>query len=89
MAQFTVEWLDKGREPQCQPNPNFPNGRHVDLSHDGDRVCFTDLSYPAKRCGLYVVECRTCGLRIGVTTAGRPDDPRSIKFACGKPEAIQ
>lgn len=89
MSSFAIEWLDKGREPQCAPNPDYPEGKDLDMSGDADRVCSTKLPYPAKRCGLYIIECKTCGLRVGVTTAGRPDDPRSVKFACGKTGTMQ
>lgn len=77
-----VEWIDYGREPKCAPNPLYPNGMDADLSEGAQAACTADLPYPAKRCGLYLVHCETCGQRIGVTTAGRPDDPRSIKIAC-------
>jgi hypothetical protein len=40
------------------------------------------LPYPAKRIGHYRIECELCGLRVACTTAGRPDDPRSIRIAC-------
>lgn len=29
---LTAEWIDREREPQCQPNPRFPNGMDVDVS---------------------------------------------------------
>jgi hypothetical protein len=77
-----IEWIDRGREPQCAPDPEYPNGKDVDGSEGAPKTCFTELPYPAKRCGLYIVECETCGVRWGVTTAGRPDDPRSVKIAC-------
>lgn len=78
----TVTWLDGKREPKCEPNPEFPNGRHLDVSNGAKRVCTVDLEYPAQRCGAYLITCGDCGVRIGVTTAGRPDDPRSVKMAC-------
>lgn len=77
-----ITWHDRGREPQCRPNPNFPDGKDIDASGGAEKTCFTELPYPAKRCGLYIVECPTCGFRIGITTAGRPDDPRSVKIGC-------
>ena len=82
--KFKVQWLDRGREPQCAPDPNFPNGKDVDASEaaPGEPTCKAELPYPAKRCGVYVIECETCGVRVGVTTAGRPDDPRSARFPC-------
>lgn len=76
-----IEWVDHGREPQCKPNPAYPTGKDLDASHGGP-ACMTTLPYPAKRCGLYVIECEACGLRVAVTTAGRPDDPSSIKLGC-------
>jgi hypothetical protein len=76
-----IEWIDREREPQCEPNPAYPNGIDLDGSNGG-MACMALLPYPAKRCGLYIVECETCGARVGCTTAGRPDDPRSIKIAC-------
>lgn len=79
---LSVEWHDAGREPECQPNPAFPEGKDMDVSEGAPRTCYSELPYPARRCGVYVVACSKCGLRIGVTTAGRPDDPRSVKVAC-------
>lgn len=76
-----IEWIDREREPQCAPNPKHPNGIDVDMSGGGPS-CYTELPYPAKRCGVYVVECEKCGLRVGITTAGRADDPRSAKLGC-------
>lgn len=29
------------------------------------------------------------GLVVGITTAGRPDDPRSVKIGCKVPEVLQ
>lgn len=81
--QFKVDWIDGGREPSHPPDPNYPDG--VDLSVVADpakRSCKVELPYPAKRCGYYRVECRACGLKVGITTAGRPDDPRSATFHC-------
>lgn len=77
-----VTWLDRGREPQCAPNPEYPTGIDLDASDGAKRTCTATLPYPAKRCGVYVVKCRACGRRVSCTTAGRPDDPRSIKIAC-------
>lgn len=77
-----VEWLDGEREPKCAPNPAYPNGKDMDVSEGAAKTCYVELPCPAPRCGIYAVECPTCGLRIGLTTAGRPDDPRSVKVAC-------
>ena len=83
MTQFSVTWIDHKREPQCPPNPAYPNG--IDVKTDAPPFvvrCRVDLPYPAKRCGAYRVECRVCGLVAAVTTAGRPDDPRSVELRC-------
>jgi DNA-directed RNA polymerase subunit RPC12/RpoP len=83
ITPFKVEWIDLGRAPQCPPNPNYPEGRHMDVRSNRDAPsCTADLPYPAARCGHYVVECSRCGLRILLTTAGRPDDPRSVRMTC-------
>jgi hypothetical protein len=77
-----IEWIDSGREPQCKPDPNYPDGKDIPALSAGRPTCRVELPYPAKRCGVYIVECETCGLRYAVTTAGRPDDPRSIMMVC-------
>ncbi len=81
-TRFLINWIDLRREPECPPNPDFPNGVDLDLSRGGAPTCFTYLDYPAPRCGLYVVTCLSCGRQIAVTTAGRPDDPRSLRIPC-------
>jgi hypothetical protein len=87
--QFKIDWIDRGREPQSAPDPAYPKGRDIDMSTwcvDGWPSCKADLPYPAKRCGTYIVECKLCGMIGAVTTAGRPDDPRSVRMGCKKPE---
>lgn len=84
--QFTVEWMDSGREPQCPPDPSYPNGKPLLLADQFVKHCTVPLPYPAKRCGVYIIECSKCGLRVGVTTAGRPDDPHTLQIACGAGE---
>lgn len=82
---FKVKWIDGKREPQCAPNPNHPSGADVDMRHDADEPsCLCDLPYPARRCGVYAVECSKCASRVVVTTAGRADDPRSVRVTCKK-----
>jgi hypothetical protein len=80
---ITVHWIDSGREPRAAPNPEYPDGIHLDLSNGAERVCEVKLEpYPTRRCGLFVLKCDVCGMSAGITTAGRPDDPRSAKLAC-------
>ena len=82
LGQFEIEWHDAGREPQCPPNPAYPHGIDLDKSEGEWPRCKTELPYPARRIGYYEVYCRKCRLRAAITTAGRPDDPRSITLAC-------
>jgi hypothetical protein len=103
---FKIVWFDHHREPQCPPDPAFPNGKHMQIltpvnATPSVRVdsptgvvsasgwCGTELPYPAARCGVYLVECQTCGFRCAVTTAGRRDDPCSISFPCHKGTTLQ
>jgi hypothetical protein len=75
---------NRGYEPTQPPNPAYPNGIDIDMT-GGDRLaqgCKTSLPYPAKRVGYYVVTCAKCHMKTIITTAGRPDDPKSVKLAC-------
>lgn len=81
--QFEVEWNDSGREPRCPSNPEFPEGIDLNLVPSADVAsCKCALPYPAKRCGYFILRCQLCGLSLAVTTAGRPDDPRSVTMPC-------
>lgn len=77
-----VKFIDHKREPKCAPNPKYPNGMDVDLSDGAKATCKTNIPYPAPRCGIMVVECEKCGLKVGLTVAGRIDDPKSVTLAC-------
>jgi hypothetical protein len=79
--QFRITWVDRGCEPQCQPDPAFPDGKRIEAPPD-ILACSVELPYPAKRCGYYVVECTRCSVRVAITTAGRPDDPRLAEIPC-------
>lgn len=76
-----ANWIDGQREPRVAPDPAYPDGIDIDLS-EGAVSCFLHLPYPAKRCGYFVVECGHCGANVLITTAGRRDDPRSVKLRC-------
>jgi hypothetical protein len=80
-VDLSVKWLDREREPTQPPNLAYPDGIDVDLSRGGEG-CYSDLPYPAKRCGMFVIRCRVCGTDAMITTAGRRDDPRSVKLRC-------
>lgn len=77
-----VEWIDFQRAAKEPPHPGYPNGKDIDVAQKTHKTCSTALPYPAKRCGMYVVGCDVCGQIVTVTTAGRADDPRSLKLAC-------
>jgi hypothetical protein len=78
-----VTFLDAGREPKEKPDPNFPDGKRLDLTTNLLAAqCTRNLPFPAPRVGAYVVTCRECGYRVVVTVAGRPDDPSMITMPC-------
>jgi hypothetical protein len=78
---FIVAWQDRHREPQDKPDPAYPEGVDLDISK-GATSCKVLLPYPAARCGFYVVRCTLCDFSVAITTAGRPDDPRSVTIPC-------
>lgn len=80
--QFKITWIDGAREPHCVPDPRYPDGIDFDASNGREPTCTVALPYPAIRCGHYNVHCQKCRLVVAITTAGRPDDPRSLKLAC-------
>ena len=79
---LAVRWIDAGRKPQYDSDPRYPNGGAVDASDGADTTCQVALPYPAPQCGAFVVECPECGARAVITTAGRADDPVSVRVAC-------
>ena len=79
---FKIEWIDSGREPTQIPDPRYPQGIDLDVTDGAIVNCVVLLPYPARRCGIYYIECKRCGVNGIVTTAGRPDDPRSICMPC-------
>jgi hypothetical protein len=86
MSNIKVKWIDRLREPAMPPNPDYPDGIDIDTTMGRGKSCKVDLPYPAKRCGYYVVKCATCGFTTLITTAGRPDDPRSVRLPCKGPQ---
>jgi hypothetical protein len=80
-----VHWVDRGYGPKSPPNPEYPKGIDHDLTGGGGAIvksCRTELPYPAKRCGYYVITCGRCHMKTIITTAGRPDDPKSVRLPC-------
>jgi hypothetical protein len=83
--QFEIRWLDRGHPPRIKPDPAFPDGVPVvDASMGAAITCVAELPYPTGEVnvGTWLVDCKLCRLRVGVTAASRPDDPRSVKLAC-------
>jgi hypothetical protein len=79
--QLSATFHGSGMRPQCPPDPSFPNGMPVDVS-GGLPACEIALDHPAPCIGVWRVVCAACGQRIGVTAAGRPDDPSCLRIAC-------
>ena len=79
---IVLEWVDFEREPQHPPNPDYPKGIVVDCAPDKFIKYLIPLPYPAPRCGAYTARCTVCNVKLGCTTAGRPDDPCTMKFSC-------
>lgn len=83
MARHTVIWQDAGLWPTRPADPDSPNGVYLDISRGALRSCTVNLKpYPAPRVGRFVVECSQCGYKVVITTAGRRDDPRSVRLPC-------
>ena len=80
-AKVRIRWIDRECESQCAPDPAYPNGIDIDMARGKPRTCTIALPYPAKRCGVHIVDC-ACGHQIAVGAAGRADDPRSLTLAC-------
>lgn len=79
---MSIEFRASGRgKAQCPPDGLWPEGKALDIS-DGRTACNVKLPYPAPECGAWLVRCMACGASVGVTAAGRPDDPVSIRLAC-------
>lgn len=79
--EMDIRFNSHNRKAQCASNPKYPKGIDIDVSQ-GKQACLTQLPYPAPECGIWEVRCPTCGMSVGVTAAGRIDDPRSLKMAC-------
>lgn len=78
-----VKFIDSGRDPTQKADPRFPNGKRIDLTTAFDKKsCTRNVPFPAPRCGVYVVTCRTCGYSAAITVAGRADDPNMVTLPC-------
>lgn len=81
-GQFILHWHDLETEATQLANPDFLNGMNIDASEGALLSCFLKLPYPAPRVGQFHIGCKACGLTALVTTAGRLDDPVSIRLKC-------
>lgn len=81
-GNLSVTFSGYGRKAKCEPNPDLPYGVAVDATFGVGAGCETDLPYPAPECGVWIIECSVCGHRLGLTAAGRPDDPTKVKVPC-------
>ena len=81
-SRFLVDWVDGHRETATPPDPTYPDGCAIDVALDAPRACRLQLAWPAQRCGQWVITCRDCGFAIALATAGRPDDPRTVRMPC-------
>jgi hypothetical protein len=82
MKPKRVAWVDSKREPKCPSNPAYPDGVDLDATAGQTPSCYVELPYPARRCGYFLVCCDDCHQSVVLTTAGRRDDPRSVKLLC-------
>ena len=41
--RFAMTWEDGGREPQCAPDPRFPNGVDLNYSKPNQKSCCVKL----------------------------------------------
>jgi hypothetical protein len=81
-SRFLVDWVDQHRTSTQAADPAYPNGSAIDVALDAMRACRVELQCPAERCGLWVITCRACGYSIALGTAGRADDPSSVRVPC-------
>lgn len=80
--QFEINFVRSGRgKARCAPDARYPDGVTIDLAGPAPG-CRVLLPYPAPECGYFRVECRTCGMGVYITAAGRPDDPRIVSVPC-------
>lgn len=85
---FEVSWVWRSREPaKCEPDPDFPYGNATDISTSSRPSCEVEFAYPAPGVGTWIAHCETCGYTIGVTAAGRADDPTKVRFNCKTKES--
>ena len=89
MDPIEKTFIASGRgKAQCASDPDYPNGKDIDCTGGRQPSCKVDLPYPAPECGHFLVTCEACQLRVVITAAGRPDDPKSITIPCQTQQGI-
>lgn len=86
-VEHKVTFHSTGERARCAPDPRYPIGIDTDLTNGATITCTIRVQYPAQCIGIHLIECVTCGMRVAVTAAGRPDDPREVRIACRGPLA--
>jgi len=83
MVKMAVTWLpNEVPVAACAADSFYPDGKAVDLSGVARRFCVVDLECPAPGIGIWRIECSKCGIRVGLTAAGRADDVRKVRIPC-------
>ena len=82
IGHFELEWISQGLKSSEPPNPSYPLGIKLDVSNGARNVCILPMPYPAPCVGVYSIKCTLCGITLGCTAAGRPDDAVQIKIPC-------
>ena len=80
-SRLEAVWLSQGRKATEPPDPAYPDGITIDAA-PGMPGCPIELPYPAECVGAWLITCPVCRLRVLITAAGRPDDPRSVRLPC-------
>ncbi len=91
MGDWDIEahFTGSGKLAENPPNPDFPSGVDLDLTHGQEPTCGVPLAYPAPCVGVWTVRCTACGFLAIVTAAGRVDDPKFVTIPCKtKPDAV-
>ena len=81
-SRFLIDWVDLHRESTEPADPAYPDGSAIDVALDAPHACRLQLPCPAARCGQWLITCRDCRFYIALATAGRADDPKSVRLPC-------
>lgn len=81
-SPLVVTFRSHHRKASSPPNPDYPKGIDIDVSGGKTPTCSVEIPYPAEECGVWMVQCLSCGYTLAITAAGRPDDPRSATVPC-------